>query len=84
MMIFIADVFPLFRTPKNIVRQKFKKWLFRVPFDKEDGKGGQTLLKTERHSFYHTYWSQWKQLRCKKSPLVICKVLKTFINMQTD
>ena len=60
-MLFIADVFPKFRSPKNWVKQISKKSAFRGPFDKQHAKGDQTLLKSEPLHLYHIYWSLWRQ-----------------------
>ena len=32
-----------------------KKSRFRGPFEKQDGKGNQTLLKPKPHHLYHIY-----------------------------
>ena len=40
---------PKLRTPKNVVKQMSKMSRVRGPFDKEHGKGDQTLLKPEPH-----------------------------------
>ena len=60
-----------------------KKSRFRGPFDKQHGNGDQTMLKSERHQLYHIFWSLWRILSYKKSLLVICKVLKMFVNILT-
>ena len=46
-------------------------------------KGEKTLLKSEPHHLYHIYWSLWRQLSWKKCLLVICTVLKIFLNILT-
>ena len=46
-MTLIAGVFPELRTPKNVVRQYFKKFHLRGPFDRQHGKRVQTLLKSQ-------------------------------------
>ena len=48
-MTLIADVFPKLRTPKYVVKQMSKKSRFRGHFDRQDGKGDQTMLKFERN-----------------------------------
>ena len=68
---------------KNIFKWMSKKSRFRGPFNKQHGKGGQTLSKYERHYFYNINWSMWKQLSWKKSLLVICKGLRLFVNTLT-
>ena len=45
-MILIGDVFPKLRTPKNVIRSIFKNWRLRLPFEKQHGKRGETLLKS--------------------------------------
>ena len=42
--IFIADLLPELRTPKNVVRYISKKSRFKGTFDKQHGKRVQTLL----------------------------------------
>ena len=54
-MTLIADVVPKKRTPKNVVKQISQKSSLRGNFDKQHGKGDQTLLKSERHHLYHIY-----------------------------
>ena len=51
----ILDVFPKLWTPKNLVKQMSKEPRFRGPFDRQHGKGNQTLLKPEPQHFYHIY-----------------------------
>ena len=65
---------------KNMVRYMSKKFRFRLPFQKEHGKGVSTLFKFERQNLYHIYWSTRRQFSCKKSLLVICKSLRLFVN----
>ena len=52
-MILIADVFPILRTPKNVVSYMSEKSFFRGPFDKQHGKPAQTLLQSERQHRYY-------------------------------
>ena len=52
-MTLIADLFPELRTPKNLVRYMSKKSGFKGPFDRQHGKGVQTLLRSEPHHRYH-------------------------------
>ena len=41
-----GDVFRKLRIPKNVVRYMSKKSHFRKPFDKQQGKWDQTVLKS--------------------------------------
>ena len=77
----IADIFPILRTSKNRVKQISKKSTFRGPFKNQHVKGEQTVLKSERHHFYHIYWALLRQLSWKKYLLVTWKVLKMFANI---
>ena len=79
-MTLIADVFPKLRTQKNFVRSMPKKSNFKESFEKQHGKCAQTLLKFAWQHLYHIYWSLWRQLTCKKSLLVICKISRLFPN----
>ena len=79
-MTLIADVYPKLRTQKNLVRSMSKKSRFKGSFGKQHGKRAQTLLKFAWQHLYHIYWSLWRQLTCKKSLLVICKISRLFPN----
>ena len=79
-MTLIADVFPKLRTQKNLVRSMPKKSSLEGSFGKQHGKRAQTLLKFAWQHLYHIYWSLWRQLTCKKSLLVICKISRLFPN----
>ena len=76
----VAEVFPKLRTPKNMVTSMSKKSRFKGSFEKQHGKRAQTLLKFAWQHLYHIYWSLWRQLTCKKSLLVICKISRLFPN----
>ena len=73
-MTLIAEVFPKLRTPKNMVTSMPKKSRLKWSFGKEHSKRAQTLLKFAWQYLYHIYWSLWRQLTCKKSVLVTCKI----------
>ena len=79
-MTLIPYLFLSWRPPKNVVRSMSKKSSFRLPLEKQDGKRVPTLLKSERQHLYHIYWSMGRQLSCKKSLLLICKMLRLFVN----
>ena len=79
-MTLIGQIFPKLRTPKNMVRSISKKFRFKGSFGKQHGKLSQTLLKFEQQHIYHIYWSLWRQLTCKRSLLVIRKILNLFPN----
>ena len=75
----VADVFPKLRAPKIVLKQISKKFSFRGPFEQQNDKWDQTLLKSEPHHLYHISCSLWRQFRYRKFLLVICKVLKVFV-----
>ena len=82
-MTLIADVFPMLRNPKNVVRSMSQKSRFRGPFVKQHRKPVQTRLKHELQDLYDIYWSLWTQLSFKMSLLEICKILRLFLNTLT-
>ena len=73
-MSLIAEVFPKLRSPKNKVRSISIKSRLKGSFGKQHGKRNQTLLKFAWQYLYHIHWSLWRQLTCKKSVLVTCKI----------
>ena len=79
-MTLIAEVFPKLRSPKNKVRSMSIKSRFKGSFKKQHGKCAQTLFKFAWQKLYHIYWSLWRQLTCKKSLLVTCKISRLFPN----
>ena len=52
-MTFIADLFAILRTPKNVVRYMSKKSRCKGPFDRQHGKRVQTLLRSGTEDRYH-------------------------------
>ena len=60
-----------------------KKYHFRGYFGERHGERQQALLKSGWQDLYHSHWSLLKQLGLKKSLLMICKVLKLFVNAFT-
>ena len=57
------------------LNKSLKSPVWEDPFDKQYGKGDQTLLKPEPHHLYHIYWSLLRQLSRKKYFLEICQIL---------
>ena len=82
-MTLIADVFLRLGTPKEVIREMSKKWLFRRPFHKQHSKGAQTLLPSGRKHLNHIYWLLWRQLSWKKRSLVLRKSLRLFVDWLT-
>ena len=60
-----------------------KKVALQSTLGKQRGKWEQTLLKFEQRHVYHIYWAPWRQPNLKKSLLVICQILRLFVNTFT-
>ena len=78
-MIVKTNVFPKLKTVKDVVRQMSKESRFRTPFDSQQVKGSQTLVKSAWQCFYGNYSSHWENLTGKMSSLVICEILVVFV-----
>ena len=50
-----AYLFPKLRTQENVARYMSKKSRFKGPFDRQPGKGIQTLLRSGQQHCYHIY-----------------------------
>ena len=79
----IVNVFPKLKTPKDVVKQISKKHRFRTPFDGQDGKMSETLVKSAWEHFYHIFSSLWMKLIRKISPLVRYEIWGAFIKTLT-
>ena len=60
-----------------------KKRRFTVIFKKHHGKRVQTLFRYEWRHLYHIYWSLRRLLSLKKSLILICKILRLFLDTFT-
>ena len=56
-MTLIADFFPKLRTPENVARYMSKKSRFERPFERQNGKRIQTLLRSGQQHCYDIYLS---------------------------
>ena len=74
----VPDVFPKLRTPKSMATSMSKKSSLKGSYGTQRGKRAQTLLKFAWQNLYHTFWSLWMQLTCKRSLLVTCKISTLF------
>ena len=54
-MTLIAYFFAKLRTPEKVARYMSKKSHFKGPFDRQDGKRIQTLLRSGQQYCYHIY-----------------------------
>ena len=77
-MTLIAYVFPTLRSLKNLIRSMPEKSSFKGSFWKQHGKRAQKLLKFASQHLYYIYRSLWRQLTCKRSLLVTCKISRLF------
>ena len=66
------------------LRKTSKELRFRRPFEKQDAKRAQILLKFQRQQLYHIYWSLSMQFSCKNSLLVICQIFTLFLDTFND
>ena len=76
----IANSFPKLWTRINVVKEMSQKSCFRGHIGGRLGEREEALLKSGLHQLYHSYWSLWRQLGCKKSLLLIWKDLTLFLN----
>ena len=51
--------------------------------DSQHVKGSETLHKFARQYFSQIFWSVWKEIRLKKSVLVVYEILRLFVNILT-
>ena len=58
----------------------FNKSYFRDPFNKQQGKRAQALLKFASQDLHHIQRSLLKKLSWKKSLLLRCKILGVLVN----
>ena len=79
-MTLIAKVFPKLRSPENKVTSISISSRFKGSFRKQHRKRAKTLLKFAWQNLYHVYWLLRRQLTCKKSLLVICKISRLIPN----
>ena len=79
-MIVTTNVFPEFKTGKDLVREVSKKRRFRTPFDNQHVKGSQTPVESVRQHFYYKSPSLLAKLVWKMSVLDICEILGGFLN----
>ena len=72
------------KNSKNVVRSMSRNSCFRLSFEKEHGKRLPKQLKYQRQQMHHIYCSTLRNFSCKKSLLVICKILRLFVNIQSS
>ena len=82
-MIVTTNVNPEFKTAKDVVRQVSETPRFRAPFDIQHVKGSQKPVKSAWRYFYHNSLLLWVKLIWKMSLLVICEILRAFVNTLT-
>ena len=80
-MTLIAYLFLRLQPAENVVRYMCKKFPSRIPLQKEHAKPVSALFQSARQHLYHINLSIGRQLNCKKSLLVICKIWRLFVNI---
>ena len=79
----IANVLPKLENVKDLVRPHSKKRRFRSSFDSQHVKASETLGKSAREHFYHSFSSLWEEMIWERSPLVKFVILVVFVNIGT-
>ena len=82
-MIVIANVFSKLQTVKVLVKPLSKNPCFRTSFESQHVKGSQTLVKSAWENFYHIFWSLWRVIIRKISPLFEFEILGLLVNTLT-
>ena len=79
-MIVIANVFPILQTAKTLVRTLSKERCFGTGFGSQHGKASQMVAISPWEFFYHVLSSFPGNLIWEMSPLVVCEILRVFVN----
>ena len=58
----MAYVFRKLQTAKYMVRQISRKTRFRTPLDSQHVKASESLVKSARQQFYHSFSLPWVEL----------------------
>ena len=82
-MIVIANVFQKWQTVEDVVKPLSIKRRFRTSFDSQRVNGCQPLVKSAWEYFCHIFWSLWREMSCKVSPLWKLEILGVFVNTMT-
>ena len=60
-----------------------KKPSVRTLMDSQHVKDSETLLKSSWKYFCHIFWALRKEKKSKNSVLVLCEILRLFVNILT-
>ena len=82
-MIVIANVFPKLETAKDLVKPVSIKRRFGISFDSQHVNGCEALMKSAWQHFYQIFWSLWKEITSKISPLLKFDILEMFVKALT-
>ena len=82
-MSFLAQVFPKFLTPQELVSYMSERRYFGIRFGKQRFSGFETLLKSALHHYYWMFPSIWDKLSWKNCFLVRSEILGLFVNILT-
>ena len=83
-MIVKATLFWKLQTMKDLIKPLSKKYCFRRPFESQQVKGCQTLVKSAWEHFHYFFSSLWGNLACKKWSLSMSYILGVFRNTLTS
>ena len=60
-----------------------KKLRVRTYVGSQHVKGSKTVLQSSRQYFRHICWWRWKKISSESSVLVVCEILRLFVNILT-
>ena len=60
-----------------------KKPCVTTPMESQHNKGSERLLKSARQDFCHIFLSLSKEISSENSVLVVCGILRLFVNILT-
>ena len=82
-MIDIANVRPILKTVKDLVRPLSKKRRFKTSLEGQHVKGSQTLVKSSWEQFYHIFPSLSGEMIWKVSLLLKLEIFGVSVNTLT-
>ena len=60
-----------------------KKPRLRTLMDSQQVKVSERLLKAQKQYFCYIFWSLWMEISSKSFALVVCEILRLFVNIST-
>ena len=68
---------------RGSLKRGSKKPRSRTLLESQYVRGSETLHKSARQYFCQIFWSLWKKISSKISFLVVCEILRLFVNILT-